>query len=121
VYARTSAPPLPIVVTRNRGGLRGWPDPGAQGRSRCPARSGGPAPAAATASCRRESRSTSNDAFAKALEEGLEADDYAVTVAHTGEEGFYLAQSAPFDMMILDVMLPGRDGFEILARFASAA
>ena len=53
--------------------------------------------------------------MAKALREGLEADDYAVTVAHTGEEGFYLAQSSPFDMILLDVMLPGRDGFEILA------
>jgi two-component system, OmpR family, copper resistance phosphate regulon response regulator CusR len=53
--------------------------------------------------------------MAKALQEGLEADDYAVSVAHTGEEGFYLAQAKPFDMMILDVMLPGRDGFEILA------
>jgi two-component system copper resistance phosphate regulon response regulator CusR len=53
--------------------------------------------------------------MAKALQEGLEADDYAVSVAHTGEEGFYLAQSRTFDMMILDVMLPGRDGFEILA------
>jgi two-component system copper resistance phosphate regulon response regulator CusR len=53
--------------------------------------------------------------MAKALQEGLEADDYVVSVAHTGEEGFYLAQSNPFDMMILDVMLPGRDGFEILA------
>jgi DNA-binding response OmpR family regulator len=53
--------------------------------------------------------------MARALQEGLEADDYAVSVAHTGEEGFYLSQSRPFDMMILDVMLPGRDGFEILA------
>ena len=53
--------------------------------------------------------------MAKALQEGLEADDYAVSVAHTGEEGFYLAQAQTFDMMILDVMLPGRDGFEILA------
>lgn len=53
--------------------------------------------------------------MAKALQEGLEADDYAVSVAHTGEEGFYLAQAKTFDMMILDVMLPGRDGFEILA------
>jgi two-component system copper resistance phosphate regulon response regulator CusR len=52
--------------------------------------------------------------MAKALREGLEADDYAVTVAHTGEEGFYLAQSSAFDMILLDVMLPGRDGFEIL-------
>jgi two-component system copper resistance phosphate regulon response regulator CusR len=52
--------------------------------------------------------------MAKALQEGLEADDYAVTVAYSGEEGFYLAQSSPFDMILLDVMLPGRDGFEIL-------
>jgi len=53
--------------------------------------------------------------MAKALQEGLEADDYSVRVAHTGEEGFYLAQAQTFDLMILDIMLPGHDGFEILA------
>jgi two-component system copper resistance phosphate regulon response regulator CusR len=53
--------------------------------------------------------------MAKALKEGLEADDYAVRVAHTGEEGFFLVQSQRFDLVILDVMLPGHDGFEILA------
>jgi two-component system copper resistance phosphate regulon response regulator CusR len=53
--------------------------------------------------------------MAKALQEGLEADDYSVRVAHTGEEGFYLVQAQPFDLVILDVMLPGHDGFEILA------
>jgi DNA-binding response OmpR family regulator len=53
--------------------------------------------------------------MAKALREGLEADDYTVSVAHTGEEGFYLVQAQPFDMVILDVMLPGHDGFEILS------
>ena len=52
--------------------------------------------------------------MAQALREGLEADDYAVRVAHTGEEGFYLVQAQPFDLVILDVMLPGHDGFEIL-------
>lgn len=52
--------------------------------------------------------------MAKALREGLEADDYSVQVAYTGEEGFYLVQAEPFDLVILDVMLPGRDGFEIL-------
>jgi DNA-binding response OmpR family regulator len=36
-------------------------------------------------------------------------------VAHTGEEGFYLIQAQSFDLVILDVMLPGHDGFEILA------
>jgi DNA-binding response OmpR family regulator len=53
--------------------------------------------------------------MAKALQEGLEADDYSVRVAYTGEEGFYLIQAQSFDLLILDVMLPGHDGFEILA------
>ncbi|MGC2660976.1 MAG: response regulator transcription factor [Bryobacteraceae bacterium] len=53
--------------------------------------------------------------LARALKEGLEADDYLVSVAQTGEEGFYLLCKQPFDLAILDVMLPGRDGFEILS------
>ncbi|HTS75637.1 MAG TPA: response regulator transcription factor [Bryobacteraceae bacterium] len=53
--------------------------------------------------------------MARALREGLEADGYSVRVAHTGEEGFYLINSQSFDLAILDVMLPGHDGFEILA------
>jgi two-component system copper resistance phosphate regulon response regulator CusR len=57
--------------------------------------------------------------MAKALREGLEADEYSVQVAYTGEEGFYLIQARPFDLVILDVMLPGRDGFEILSTLRS--
>jgi len=53
--------------------------------------------------------------MASALQEGLQADGYSVRVAHTGEEGFYLIHSQPFDLAILDVMLPGHDGFEILS------
>lgn len=53
--------------------------------------------------------------LAAALREGLEADGYTVRVAHTGEEGFYLVQAQSFDIVLLDVMLPGHDGFEILA------
>jgi two-component system, OmpR family, copper resistance phosphate regulon response regulator CusR len=53
--------------------------------------------------------------LARALKEGLEADEYAVSVAQTGEEGFYLLCKQAFDLAILDVMLPGRDGFEILS------
>lgn len=52
--------------------------------------------------------------LAGALKEGLEGDDYTVSVAHTGEDGFFLLCTKPFDLAILDVMLPGRDGFEIL-------
>lgn len=52
--------------------------------------------------------------LAAAIKSGLETDGYAVSVAATGEEGFYLAHSEDFDLMVLDVMLPGRDGLEIL-------
>ena len=52
--------------------------------------------------------------LAAALQAGLEAASYAVSVAFTGEEGFYLANTETFDLMLLDVMLPGRDGLEIL-------
>jgi DNA-binding response OmpR family regulator len=52
--------------------------------------------------------------LAVAIRDGLEAQGLDVTVVHTGEEGFYLAQTTQFDLLILDVMLPNRDGLEIL-------
>lgn len=51
---------------------------------------------------------------AEALREGLEAEHYEVTVAHTGEDGFYEASAQTFDLIILDLMLPGRDGLDVL-------
>ena len=50
-----------------------------------------------------------------ALQEGLQAEGYEVVLAETGEEGFFLASSRAFDLIVLDVMLPGRDGLEELA------
>jgi len=50
----------------------------------------------------------------KALQEGLQAEDYEVTLAPTGEDGFFLASSQPFDLIVLDILLPGRDGIEVL-------
>src|SRR5256714_11367972 len=52
---------------------------------------------------------------AKALREGLEAEHYAVRVASSGEEGFFLVNNELFDCVVLDLMLPHRDGLEILA------
>lgn len=52
--------------------------------------------------------------LAASLQQGLEAEQYVVSVAATGEEGFYRAHADAFDLIILDVMLPGRDGIEIL-------
>ena len=51
---------------------------------------------------------------AGALKEGLETEGYEVTVAQTGEEGFFHASARTFDLIILDIMLPGRDGIEVL-------
>ena len=51
---------------------------------------------------------------AEALRAGLEAEGYEVTVAHTGEEGFFQLNAGVFDLLLLDLMLPGRDGMEIL-------
>lgn len=50
----------------------------------------------------------------QAIRQGLEADGYVAELALTGEEGFFLATTKPFDLLVLDVMLPGRDGVEIL-------
>jgi two-component system copper resistance phosphate regulon response regulator CusR len=50
----------------------------------------------------------------KALSEGLKANGYEVTLAQTGEDGFFLANSHSFDVIVLDVMLPGRNGIEVL-------
>jgi len=51
---------------------------------------------------------------AKALREGLEAERYEVRMAADGEEGFLLASRDPFDLVLLDLALPQRDGIEVL-------
>jgi DNA-binding response OmpR family regulator len=51
---------------------------------------------------------------ARALREGLAGEGYQVVVALTGEDGFFRASSEPFDLLILDRMLPGREGLEVL-------
>src|SRR3954466_6264954 len=54
--------------------------------------------------------------LANAIREGLEDDSYEVSVAGSGEEGFYRLHSEKFDLVMLDVMLPGRSGFEVVAQ-----
>jgi DNA-binding response OmpR family regulator len=48
------------------------------------------------------------------VERGLSAEGYAVTVADDGLKGEALALSGDFDLILLDVLLPGKNGFEIL-------
>ena len=52
--------------------------------------------------------------LAIAVKQGLESEEHAVSIAPTGEEGFFLAQTNDFDLFIFDIMLPGRDGIEIM-------
>jgi len=52
---------------------------------------------------------------ARALREGLERQGYEVVVAPNGEEGFFLVNAEQFDLVVLDLMLPGRDGLQILS------
>ncbi len=48
------------------------------------------------------------------LRKGLSESGYAVEVAHNGIDGQFLAQESEFDLVILDVMLPGIDGWQLL-------
>ncbi len=52
--------------------------------------------------------------IARALKEGLEREDYSISLAPTGEEAFFLINSQRFDLVLLDIGLPGRSGLEIL-------
>ena len=52
--------------------------------------------------------------IAQILASALEAEHYEVVVAPTGEDGFFRANAEIFDLVVLDLMLPGRSGLEIL-------
>jgi two-component system, OmpR family, copper resistance phosphate regulon response regulator CusR len=54
---------------------------------------------------------------ATALQEGLEGEGFDAIVAHTGEDAFFRLSTEVFDVILLDLMLPGRDGLQILKAF----
>jgi two-component system copper resistance phosphate regulon response regulator CusR len=51
---------------------------------------------------------------AGAVKSGLTAEGYQVTVSRSGEDGFFRATTEPYDVILLDLGLPGRSGLEIL-------
>jgi len=59
--------------------------------------------------------------IASFVEKGLRAAGFAVTVTADGRDALAQAQTGQFDLMILDVGLPGRDGFDILQTLRSEA
>jgi len=48
------------------------------------------------------------------IRKGLEAQGFVVDACQNGDEGYQLATTRPYDAMVLDIMLPGRDGLSIL-------
>jgi DNA-binding response OmpR family regulator len=51
--------------------------------------------------------------LAAGLRKGLEAEGFAVDVVHNGTDGIWMARETPFDAIILDVMLPGANGYQV--------
>ena len=54
--------------------------------------------------------------LAQALEQILKENKYMPDVVHNGEDGLYYAQNGQYDLIILDVMLPGLSGYEVCRR-----
>jgi len=51
---------------------------------------------------------------------GLQAEGYAVDIAHEGEQGLFLATNQPYDAVILDIMLPKLNGYQVCAAIREA-
>jgi DNA-binding response OmpR family regulator len=58
--------------------------------------------------------------LADIIMKGIEEEGYAVDVAYNGEEGLFMAENEPSDLIILDIMLPVIDGTTILKRIRTA-
>jgi DNA-binding response OmpR family regulator len=54
--------------------------------------------------------------MAELLETGLTDEGHSIALAHTGFDGLQMAQMCSFDAIVLDIMLPGIDGFEVARR-----
>jgi DNA-binding response OmpR family regulator len=54
------------------------------------------------------------------LKRGLSYEGFTVGTAHSGAEGLAIAREQPSDLVILDVMMPGLNGFEVLQRMRAA-
>ncbi|WP_328395663.1 response regulator transcription factor [Nocardia sp. NBC_00416] len=58
--------------------------------------------------------------LALALAKGLSAEGFAVDVVHDGTEGLHRATTADYDLIILDIMLPGMNGYRVCATLRAA-
>jgi two-component system OmpR family response regulator len=51
--------------------------------------------------------------IARAIKDGLEQENYAVDVEFDGESGYGAASAEDYDLIILDVMMPGMNGYDV--------
>ena len=54
-----------------------------------------------------------DEKIARAVKRGLEAESFTVDVTGNGDDGLWLACERPYDVVILDIMLPGRNGYRV--------
>lgn len=60
-------------------------------------------------------------ALANNLRRGLSEEGYSADVAYDGEEGGFMAETEPYDLIILDIMLPKKDGITVLKNLRKEA
>ena len=58
--------------------------------------------------------------LAETISVGLRAEGFVVVTAGDGTAGLWLATSEQFDVVVLDIMLPGLNGYEVLRRLRAA-
>jgi DNA-binding response OmpR family regulator len=58
--------------------------------------------------------------MARLLQRTLESEGYSVALAFDGEEALNIGISGGLDVIVLDVMLPGRDGFDVIRNLRAA-
>ena len=59
-------------------------------------------------------------ALAEGVRRGLEAEGFATDVAATGVDGLWMAQEHPYDAIVLDILLPGMNGYRVCAELRAA-
>ena len=55
------------------------------------------------------------EGLAEGLRKGLEAEGFATDVAATGTDGLWMAREHPYDAIVLDILLPGMNGYRVCA------
>jgi DNA-binding response OmpR family regulator len=60
-------------------------------------------------------------ALANAVKRGLEKNGFSVDLAHDGDEGLWMAREGSYDAIVLDIMLPGLNGYKVCSELRASA